>query len=344
MARIPTYLRLTASEIKDDTIILSENLSGNAVTVTIPYSELKKALGNTGQTGVISIITKDGQHLTGNVQILTGDIIEVTDFRFVTDDDLETLSRFVIDGENLKLYDADEHVITFVGRDGQHEIGIDMINPLRFDIQVPPTVPTGKSTFTLQEDRSDALSFISGNNRFIKFVTTLLSPIIEIWQKLSLKVVEDGDDTMQSLVLDPTTGEVKKATIEKELIETITYPNHGKVVNDTISKTDLYYELADNVLQLPATFMVVEVIDINTLKVSDIGTYTWTKQDLIEGDIYYQSIDGNATNIYQDDNTQQLFTALSINEIRLNIGEMFVEEINNIDIGIFDSTFDDTFN
>lgn len=113
----------------------------------------------------------------------------------------------------------------------------------------------------------------------------------------------------------------------KGVVETISYPNHGKVKGDTISKIDLYYDYADNVKQLPATFMIVEVVDNNTLKVASIGIFDWDKSALIEGAVYYQTTNGNATEVYQEDNSQQLFTALSANKIELDLSPMFSETI-----------------
>lgn len=209
MARIPQYKEQKPHQINKKDIILGEKIIGTNLTSTYSFQTILEWLGLHGiSTGVISV-----NGYTGVVTLVTSDIQDVQDVRFVTDLDIDLLGRFVIDGENLKLFDADEHVMTFVGRDAEHEVGIDMINPERFDIQVPATVATGQATITLQEERTDGLSIIAGNNKFMRFVTTIAAPFIEFYQKIRIFDIDDGDVTMEALVLDSTTKEVKKFPI-----------------------------------------------------------------------------------------------------------------------------------
>ena len=204
MARIPSYKKQTATSIKDVDILLGERIAGTNLTSTYTFATLKEYFGIQQGTYVTSI-----NGFTGVVNINTGDIPAISDFQYVTDNDLEKLSRFVIDNNNMNLWSLYEHIITFVGRDDTHEIGLDMINPTRFDIQVPSTVPTGKSTFTLQANKADALSYISKDYRLMKFVTITDAEGIEFGKKVWLKDTIDGDLTMKGLVLDGISGEIK---------------------------------------------------------------------------------------------------------------------------------------
>lgn len=112
--------------------------------------------------------------------------------------------------EKIELYDdTNSHYMDLVG---SYKKGIDPIDPERFDIAVKSTVPNNKSTFTLQDQYSNALMFIAANKKYQQFDT--LNDYIEFYQSLKLKgTTIEGDNTMQSLVLDPVSYEVKKYTI-----------------------------------------------------------------------------------------------------------------------------------
>lgn len=204
MGYIPSYQKQSAKNISDIDVLLGERIQGTNLTSTYTFATLKEYFGVQQGTYVTSV-----NGLTGVVLINTGDIPSISNYNYVNDADLETLSRFKVDGENMNLWDADEHIITFVGRDAEHEIGLDMINPLRFDIQVPPTVPTGKATFTLQPEKADALSFIAKDYRLIRVSTVGGDEHIEFGKKVRLGEVIAGDDTMLGIVLDGVSGEMK---------------------------------------------------------------------------------------------------------------------------------------
>lgn len=119
-----------------------------------------------------------------------------------------------VDNE-LKLYDdSDTHYATFIGSGTTVEKALDFIDPIRFDILVHSTVPSGKSTFTLQASKSDALSFIAGNERLMRFRTSFGDLKVEIHQTLNLLDVVAGDDTMEALVWDPITSDVKRYPLD----------------------------------------------------------------------------------------------------------------------------------
>lgn len=114
----------------------------------------------------------------------------------------------------LQLLDnLNEHYATFIGTGEPVEKALDFIDPIRFDILVHDTVPNARATFTLQPSKSDALSFISANDRLMRFRTSIGDLKIEMHQTLNLQDVVDGDGSMEALVWDSVTKDVKKFTI-----------------------------------------------------------------------------------------------------------------------------------
>lgn len=274
MARIPTYLKLLAFEIKDDTIILGENLSNPAVTLTISYKELKKALGKDGLTGVTAIIDKLGNLHTGNVQIITSDIFESQDFKFVTDADLETLKRFFI------------------------------------------------------EDITEILEIHDQNG--VK-ILAISDTSVNVFKKLFLEDIVDGDRTMESLVIDPLTNEVKKFKLESG--ESFVYVNQVNlglevVLNDVIALVDDNYILANATDELKVAIgIVVDIIDDDNIKYQESGTYEYIGGGLAKGSTYYLDInDGKATLAEPANYKQSIFTAIETDEILINIHPLFVLE------------------
>jgi len=114
----------------------------------------------------------------------------------------------------IEIYDdSTNHYATLIGSGSVVEKALDFIDPVRFDILVKDTVPSTKATFTLQPDKSDALSYISANDRLIRFRTTTSDLKIELFPVVTLNTVPVGDATMEALVWDPVSFEIKKWTI-----------------------------------------------------------------------------------------------------------------------------------
>lgn len=282
MPRIPSYIHAVVSDIDGQDIILGEDVKGSGKTFVYTFDILKDYFGISNTTGVLSI-----NGLTGVVKINTGDIPAISNYNYVTDNQLEVISRFVVDGNNMNLWDADAHLMTFVGKDDTHEVGLDMLNPVRFDIQVPPTVPTSKATFTLQHDRSDALSFIASDYRIIRFVTTTDQAKVEAWVPVHLKEVVDGDDQMESLVLDPVTGEIKKydiagsglgATIREVIsnVPTTGGIDPGDVFPVGTDLTTFMEELLTTVYDPTKTNNYVTLLGVTTITIEVGNTYNTT--------------------------------------------------------------------
>ena len=127
-----------------------------------------------------------------------------------------TVSQFALKSvaETMEIYDSsDVHYATFIGTGQPVEKALDFIDPIRFDILVHSTVPNTKATFTLQPSKSDALSFISGNDRLLRFRTSIGDLKLEVFPTLNLTTVPAGDNTMEALVWDPVSFDVKKYPI-----------------------------------------------------------------------------------------------------------------------------------